>query len=98
MGKSITPKYRIELWENRRTTWFPCSIQMCWFVKNYGPVTNKNLERWIEKYNQSYQPGGVNWHVSERTGIVHYCHTAKIVEQKTGEVVAEYHAPAFMIM
>jgi hypothetical protein len=49
MGKSITPKYRVEVRENIRKSSLPCSAQMCWTVGgNYGKgsPTNENLAEW----------------------------------------------------
>jgi hypothetical protein len=88
MGRSVTPKYRVETKEN-----VGAMTPAAW----RGRATPARLAEWVEACNKSFLPGGVNGHVSESRGVVVYIHAAKIIEQATGRVVAEYKAPAFQV-
>jgi len=86
MGKTTTPKYRVEIRTN--TSSFP----MAWS----GPATPKRLEDTVERYNRSFMPGGVNGHVSDK--VIVQIDKAQLINQATGEVVAEWSAPMFSLM
>lgn len=88
MGRSITPKYRMETRENIGSGVYSWD----------GRVSVKALERKVMGLNQSFLPGGVNEHVSRLHGIVPYISYARIVNQRTGETVAEWNAPAFQVL
>jgi hypothetical protein len=90
MGKSITPAYRIEMTE-RRTMLTPMSWR-----SEYGKPTAENLEKYVRKYIDSLKIGGTNQHVSLSLGYIPVPDSARIVRQKTGEVVATWKAPMFM--
>ena len=86
MGKTITPTYRLEMWDNGHKS------QMAWS----GRPSNKALAKWIQRYIKSLQKGGVNYHISLGKGYIPVPHKARIVRQKTGEVVSTWTAPKFM--
>ena len=91
MGKSFTPTYRIETSVNPGS-WIPFST---WDYKEQGKPTEKKLEAYRIKLNESYQPNGVNYHISKAYGfIVHYS-KARVVNQFTRQIVCETNAPMF---
>ncbi len=96
MGKTITPKYRVEFRDNDRNAWSIFKRQI-WDCKAYGKPTAKNLATWREKMNTSFDNGGVNFHISKAAGFIVYISHAKIVSQKSGEIVAEYTMPMFEV-
>lgn len=69
---------------------------MAW-RKEYGKPTLENLEKWITEYSRSLEIGGVNQHVSLSLGYVPYPRTAKIIRQRTGEVLASWKAAMFQV-
>lgn len=89
MAKHFTPKYRVETRENA-TAMTPAAWK--------GRPTAARLADWVERYNESYKPGGVNFHVSKAHNVLIYTYYARIVEQATGRVVCEYRAPAFQVI
>lgn len=108
MGKSTTPKYRIEMTEQRLVNGQPRHVpvdSMIWHSrkingtasKGYGLPTDTNLEKWIYAYAKSLELGGVNEHISKSEGAIPYPTSAKIVNQFTGEVVAEWKAGMFQV-
>lgn len=94
MGRSYTPAYRVETndrcvhgsmeWRCRRRGQVP----------GYGNPTEANLAKWVEKFNASLKPGGVNEHVGDRARVF----KAQIVDQFSGTVVATYEAPMFQVV
>lgn len=72
----------------------PCK----WDHKYLGKPTSEKLGQWVMDGNKSYLPGGINEHVSNAMGVVPYCYAAKVVNQYTGETVAEWRAPLFQVM
>jgi hypothetical protein len=62
MSKSTTPKYRIVLYARGMTG------PMAWNCRTYGNPTAANLDRYIDKYNESLAPGNCNQHIG-RDGI-----------------------------
>ena len=92
MGRSVTPTYRVEVQANTRMDMFS------WDCKVNGRATETNLENWRQAYNASFGPGGVNWHVSEASGVVVHISKARLIRQRTGEVVAETNAPLFEVV
>jgi hypothetical protein len=83
-GRTTTPKYRLETGKSTPMEW-KCE---------YGKPTPENIEKWVRRFNKSLQPGGVNEHV----GVDATVSNAKVVDQETDEVVAEWSAPAFDVM
>ena len=97
MGKSYTPKYRVETRDNTAKPWAAPNARQAWLVKDYGRATDENLAAWVRVTNRSFKSGGVNFHVSVAAGVEVHINWARIVEQATGEVVAEYFMPMFEI-
>ncbi|CAB5221281.1 hypothetical protein UFOVP244_125 [uncultured Caudovirales phage] len=93
MGKSVTPKYRLEIRDcgNRLGS---SATPSAW----RGRASKKALEDYIDGYHDSLKIGGVNQHVSISLGYIPFVNRAQIVEQKTGLVVAEWVAPTFMMV
>jgi hypothetical protein len=101
MGKVITPKYRVEYRTNHLAMGITAADMvtrdgrrvntMIWS----GRVSAERLKTWRDDYNRSFENGGANFHVSQGRGGILRIHWARIVEQRTGRVVAEYTAPAF---
>lgn len=89
MGRSVTPKYRMEVRAN-----VGYMTPSCWS----GRATEKRLEDAVRSMNKSFLPDGVNAHVSKSRGVVVQILSAKLVEQSTGTVVAEYTAPMFEVL
>jgi hypothetical protein len=48
--------------------------------------------------NASFQPGGVNEHITEARGVVPHIISAKLIHQHTKEVVAETEMPSFEVV
>jgi hypothetical protein len=67
---------------------------MCW----RGRASAKRLEQWRRDYNKSFNPGGVNWHVSQAIGVVLHISHARLVHQATGATVAQVTMPTFEIV
>ena len=83
MGKSITPKYRLEI-DGHVQSW----------PKGIKP-SNETLEEYVYKFGKSLEFGGVNYHLSVAHGYIPYPSNAVVVEQKTGVVVANWRAAMF---
>jgi len=92
MGKSITPKYRIEIKDNS-LNYLDMPLAMAW---NCGKPTTKKLEEYIYKLIDSYKIGGCNEHISLTLGYMPIPNKARIINQKTGDIVIEWNAPVFM--
>jgi hypothetical protein len=91
MGRSIIPIYRVEYQDyGSRTAWH----SMCW----KGRATAARLEQWRRDYNKSFNPGGVNWHVSQSLGYVLHITKARLVHQATGTPVAFVNMPMFEVV
>jgi hypothetical protein len=89
MGKVITPTYRVEYRDNASRS----TSAMHW----RGRATQKRLEQWRQDYNKSFNPGGVNFHVSQALGVVVHISHAWIVDQRSGDVVAKTKMPMFEV-
>lgn len=87
MGRSITPRYRVEFQAHH------CLIShSIWQVKTNnvgipgnGKPTDKNLARYIRELEDSTKTGGVNAHLGPMLIL-----SARIVDQFTDEVKASY--------
>ena len=95
MGRSITPKYRVEespvrLADGRLIR----STDYAW-RREYGRPTEANLERFIDAMASSQKSGGANAHLAEAYGQIVVTSSARIVRQLDGEVVASWKASAF---
>lgn len=96
MGKSITPTYRIEIQDqtHRQERNAP---KMAWRSKDAGCANDANLKAYILAYAKSQEKGGTNEHISTILGDIPYPHAARIVRQRTGEVVATWQAGMFQV-
>lgn len=93
MGRIVTPTYRVEYRDNSQPQWKP----MIWDCKLYGRPTMANLEAWRQGYNRSFGPDGHNWHVSQAVGYVIHINRARIIRQKSGEIMAAVTMPLFEV-
>lgn len=102
MGRITTPKYRLEIWSNaplRRVAemvFAGPSIES-WQVSQRGRPTERNLEHYLFAQAKSFEHGGVNQHVSRALGYVPYPREARIVNQRTGQIVAKWKAATFQV-
>lgn len=94
MGKSITPKYVVEM---------DGTTGMFWHVRQHyqspgnGKPTNENLAKYVQDYIDSLKPDGVNKHVSKALGYIPMPKWARIVRNDgSREILAEWFAPIFM--
>ena len=94
MSRSTTPTHRIEL----RANDLKVMESYPWDSKHYGAATRDNLEEWRTTMNASFQPGGVNEHITEARGTVPHIISAKLIHQQTNAVVAETKMPAFEVV
>ncbi len=88
MGRTVTPKYRVEMIE---TGVMP--TKMAW----KGRATDEALRKYVFAYADSLKAGGVNEHVAKALGFVPFPQEAKIVNQFTNEVVATWKAATFQV-
>lgn len=99
MGRSYTPKYRLEYRDNslacRKN---PHYFHWMCLPAGFGVPTERKLSEYRRALNTSFAPGGVNDHVSEGAGFVIHVGRVRAVEQKTGRVVAETVAPMFEVV
>jgi len=94
MGRTLTPKYRIELtyvdYLNKRI-----SVQsFAYSVKEHGKPNTDNAKKFRDGMNESLNLGGTNEHL--RIGQSDYS-KATIIEQSTSNVVAEFNPPMFEV-
>lgn len=89
MGRSYTPKYRVETveWVAERGV---SKNSFAWAGK---APTSLKLKDWRAAMNKSFEAGGVNAHL--KFTVIGSC---KVIEQATGRVVVEYTPPAFEIV
>lgn len=79
MGRTITPKYRVEFLPAGRCTAF------CW-DKSWGRANETNLVKFVMNLNASVMLGGVN------DGAMPPVTGAVLIEQETGREVAKWTA------
>lgn len=95
MGRSTTPLYSTEVDANVSMDFFG------WNVKAYGKPTEANLEKMRTGYNQSFQPGGCNFHNIRGNNIVPHISAVRVrynKGQRRGELVAEAKGPMFEVV
>ena len=86
MGRSYTPKFRIEYVS------VGCGItKACWDGKFYGKPTVASLTKHAVGLNDSFKPGGVNEHVSKSFPGARVT-SARVVRQADGEVIVTWSA------
>ena len=98
MGRTRTPAYRVEVGPARGNGRTVVSTPSCWFVNEKGRPTAANLEAYVHAYIDSCKVGGCNEHLSQAYGFIPVPSFARIVDQRTGGVVAEWKAPAFLVI
>ena len=81
MGRSYTPKYRIEFWDCKGV-----KAQQAW----RGSVTKKALEEWIKVYEDSLKVGGVNYHICKMLKYIPFVHKAVIIRQADQTMMTEW--------
>lgn len=95
MGRSYTPKYRIELsfvdfkGRQRKIDAFG------WSCKRHGRPSEHNAKRFRDGMNESLEKGMSNEHLKHRQSAYG---TARIIEQSTGDVIATYKPPMFEVV
>lgn len=82
MGRSYTPKYRIEVGLAGAFR----ADSFAWKTADYGRVSAANLTRFVEAHNASLESGGANAHLEAGCKIV----TAVLVRQSDDVAVASY--------
>jgi len=87
MGRSITPKYRIETRGNINISAGSWS----------GRATSARLEDHVRALNKSFQVGGANAHLGSDLGFIPYLWSAQIVRQSDAKVVAAWVASKFEV-
>ena len=91
MGRSVTSKYRVEYRIRGTDGSAMMTTPSCWWTRRDGRATAANLSTHCVAMEKSSQPGGVNAH-----GKPFCVLSARIVEQSSGDVVAEYTRPMFL--
>lgn len=84
MGKSTTPRYRIE---------FTSNVYMTPHARD-AKMTTLQLEGYRKALNASFQPGGVN---AAREGIVPHISRLRLIDQRTGDVINGCCGPLFEV-
>jgi hypothetical protein len=82
MGKTTTTKYQIRI----EVKSGPGHMPMSWNCKRDGRPTEANLRRWVESYEASTRPGGVNAHLGPET----ITRARILLNDGSGKLVAEY--------
>jgi hypothetical protein len=88
MGKTITPKYRLEM---------KCQGLHCTPSAWKGRVSEQALEKYIFDYADSLKLKGVNQHISLDLGFIPFPAYAQIVRQKDNQIVATWKAGLFQV-
>lgn len=86
MGKTVTPKYRVEVEIEDPTR---ALTPFAWHTAEYGQPNAANLEAFVARYNRSFQPGGSNEHVGPGCTII----KARLVRQRDNGTVISYGPP-----
>jgi hypothetical protein len=97
MGRSYTPKYRLEMDGATMCGW---QVGSHYGIPGNGAPNDANLARYVEAYVASQDPGGANAHILRSLGHKHVPRWARIVRQSDGQVMASYLAqpvPLFQV-
>ena len=89
MGKSFMFKYRVQV---------SIAAEELYRAGWHGRATAERLEKYIADFIDSLKVGGCNYHISKQVGWMPIPSKAEIINQKTGEVVAVWNAPKFMVI
>ena len=93
MGRSVAYTYRIEAASNVH------GLELFgWDCKRLGRPSDTRAENYRTDMNKSFLPGGVNFGVSEASGVIVHLSEVRIVRQSNGEVVARAKAPMFEVV
>lgn len=84
MGRSTTPKYRIEFRANVHVTPFARDAKM----------NNVQLEQFRKDMNYSFNYG----HNRPKDGVIPHISGCTMVEQHTGNVIAKVNGPMFEVV
>ena len=88
MGRSYTPKYRAQYRDQRG--WQDISYR--------HKATDADAEKFRQGLNKSFQPGGVNYHLSEAAGYILHASKVEVLRNvKHAYVVATASAPMFEV-
>jgi len=94
--RDYTPTYRVEFRTNLCESLYQMKLQSSpWDCKRDGRPTADNAEKYRREMNQSFLPGGVNYHISESRNVIIHVNYVRIIRQSTNETVAEVKAPIF---
>lgn len=85
MGRSRTPKYRVEMRASH--------MGRISFAYEKQAATPDGLVEFIKVFEKSFQPGGVNERFHRDDPVRVY--QAEVINQKTNEVVCEFKLPMF---
>lgn len=91
MGKTTEYKYRVEQGSDLRG-W---QTFAGW---SHGRATVANLEKYRKALNASFLPGGVNDARKAGLSVTPYYSGLRLVNQRTGAVVAKTNAPMFEVV
>jgi hypothetical protein len=91
MGRSYTPKYRVKV------TAVGAHLTDFIWNREYGRVGEANLKKFVAAYNESFEPGGCNFHGDGETTVIRIT-AAVIIRQSDDEVIATYTAPMFEVV
>lgn len=70
MGRTITPKYKVEVSTAHPTT---VHTPSCWDGRHAGRANAKNLATWVDLFNASLQPGMCNSHLVDEKHPMELC-------------------------
>lgn len=94
MGKSVTPTYQVVVTEYDPRYGRTVSNTYAW----RGRATDSLLAKWIANFAESFQPGGVNYHISTALGYVPAPCKAKIVTNNRQKYTqATWEAATFQV-
>lgn len=94
MGKTLTPKYVVVYHDQSGER------HAIWYVKDYGEVTQENLEKWRITLNQSYQPNGFNHRIAKFLGYTPHTDYAyiRLNDPRHPEPIVKTIAPMFEVV
>lgn len=96
MGKSITPPYVIDV-HTRKPDGHTQIDTMTWDAKTYGRANAMNLEKWAIAYGRSFNPDGVNFHISKAVGYLPYPNRVILRKNVRTDIIAVWTAPPFFV-
>lgn len=94
MSTTIIPKYVVTAYSVNGKGVRVCDTLVCW----KGKASQKKLEELRESYNQSFNPGGVNFCLSKSLGYCPHYYRMDLVVNRTNRVVLTANAPAFEVV